>query len=524
MNKRLISILIAALLSLNLVIPALGVASLSNFDRVRTYDDRFSDLSPGLWYYDSVRNAYEYGIMDGRSAGLFNPSGRLTIAESIKLAVCLHQDYYAGVADFSNGTPWYKPYVDYALSHDIITDKYKNYNAVATRSDFAVIITGAMPNEALTPINSIPDGAIPDVDEGYSYGKAVYRLYRAGILTGYEKNGAFYPGRSLSRAEAAAIIERIVDTDSRRTLALATPMTAEQIYKMASPCVFYIEIFDDSGILLKTGSGFFITESGVGVTNYHVLVGAVSAKITTDDGKVFDITGIYDYDWKRDIALVKIDGKGFNHLKIGDSQDIQTGETVYSLGSPLGMQSTFSKGIISQASRDVDGSDYIQIDAAISPGSSGGVLLDVFGRAIGITSASMVEAQNLNFAIPIATLTELSNVDHVPLASILIKAEYYKDYYPAPDFGAYFGIEVFFSDPSGPRNFSYLLSELPDDADAAIDEYLHIVEQNQFTLFSQREGEDGGKILMYHNSNTGVIMTLSRETINNNECFSISLV
>ena len=525
MKKRLISLFVVICLSLCLTVPALGAVGLSNFDKLRTYSNNFTDVSPDAWYFENVKNAYEYGIMDGRSDTAFNPSGKLTIAEAIKLASVLHKCYFTGETEITSasvdGSPWYKPYVDYALANDIIKSQYRNYNANISRSDFAVIIAGSVPDEAVTPINNVPDGAIPDVAYSYSYGEAVYSLYRSGVLSGADNTGTFYPGKTLSRAEAAAVMTRIINADTRLSLALAVPLQAEQVYRLASPCVFYIEVFDKEGLLIKTGSGFFIDESGIGVTNYHVLIGAVSAKITTDGGEIFDVTGIYDYAWKRDIALIQTDGEGFPCLELADSDSVLTGATIYSLGSPLGLQATFSKGIVSQASRDVDNIDYIQIDAAISPGSSGGVLLDVFGRAIGITSASMLDAQNLNFAVPINTLSELAKVAHAPLESLIEKVEYYKDHFPAPDFGAYFGIKPFFTNPSGPTNFSYLLSDLPIDADAAIDRYLHLLEQNQFTLISYREGDNGEEFLMYHNSSYGVRMTVGKELINDKECYSI---
>ena len=527
MKKRLISLIVIVCLSLCMVVPAFGVVGLSNFDRLRTYSGGFADVSHNAWYYDSIRSTYEYGIMDGKSDTIFSPSGKLTIAEAIKLASVLHQCYYTGTTEFNTasaaGLPWYKPYVDYAARNGIITGSYRNYNAYATRGDFAVIIAGAMQGEAVTPINSVPDGAIPDVAESYSYGEAVYTLYRAGVLTGADESGTFYPNRTLSRAEAAAAIMRIIDADTRQSLALAVPLQAEQVYKQASPCVFYVEVFDSEGLVIKTGSGFFITDTGIGVTNYHVLIGGVSAKITTDDGEVFDVSGIYDYAWKRDIALIQTDGTGFPYLEIASSDDVLTGATIYSLGSPLGLQATFSKGIVSQSSRDVDGIDYIQIDAAISPGSSGGVLLDIFGRAIGITSASMLDAQNLNFAVPINTLAGLNRHTHIPLKALLEEVTFYKDHFPAPDFGAYFGIKPFFTNPSGPTNFSYLLSDLPGDADPAIEKYLHAVEQNLFTLIAYREGENGEEFQMYHNSTHGVRLTVGKELINGKECYSIEI-
>ena len=510
-------------LVLSVAIPAFAAASLSNFGRSRVYREGFSDVPQDAWYYAAVRDAYEYGIMDGKRSDIFDPDGKLTIAETIKIAAVLNMCYQTGTINFIQGSPWYATYVDYASQCGIPVDTYSNYGAAATRADFAAIIAGALPDEAITPINHINDGAIPDVFESYSYGSAVYKLYRAGVLTGINGEGLFYPGKSLTRAEAAAIIMRMVNADTRVSFSLSAELTAEQIYKLASPGVFYIEIFDKDKELLKTGSGFFISESGLAVTNYHVVIGGYSAKITTDDGTVMDVAGIYDYNWKKDIALIRIEGSGFKYLELADSSLVQTGATVYTLGSPLGLQASFTRGIISQALREIEGSEYIQLDAPISSGSSGGALLDSSGRVIGITSATAVGAQNINLAVPIRFLDGLSHESSVTLDSILIPAEYYKDYFPAPDFGAFFGVRVFSSDTSrGSLSYSYLLSDLTVDIDEAIDEYTHLVEQNLFDL-SGYITKDDNTFTMYYHPVYGIMLTMGFEKVKGRECFTVTV-
>jgi len=521
MKKRLLVILLVICMSLCLVIPAFGAASLSNFEAYRSYQDRFSDVSRNAWYYDGIRGVYEYGIMDGKSADRFDPSGSLTIAEAIKLASGLHKGYYSGTMDFESGSPWYSPYVDYALGNGIIAEPYKNYNVAATRSDFATIIAGALPDEAVTPINRVDNGTIPDVYEHYSYGSAVYTLYRAGVLTGSDDIGTFYPGRTLSRAEAATIVMRLLKADMRQSLSLSNPLTAEQIYKMASPAVFFVEIFDNNGESVKTGSGFFISDSGLAVTNYHVIIGAASAKITMDNGDIHDIAGIYDYNWKNDLALIKINVENVPYLECADSSKIQTGATVYTLGSPLGLYASFSRGIVSQALREIEGVKYIQLDAPISSGSSGGALLDSSGRVIGVTSATAVGAQNINLAMPINLIDSLSRNNYSPLASVLIKTAYYKDFYPAPDFGAYFGINAFVSESSrGGLKYSYLLSDFKGDIDATIDEYTHLAEQNLF-VHTGYHTIDGIEYKMYYNLYNDVILTFGTDVVKGRDCFTI---
>jgi hypothetical protein len=315
----------------------------------------------------------------------------------------------------------------------------------------------------------------------------------------------------------------MIDANTRVFFSLAKELTAEQIYKLASPAVFYIEIFDDDETLVKTGSGFFISGSGIAVTNYHVVIGASSAKITTDDGKVYEVSGIYDYNWKKDIALIQVMGEGFPYLELANSSRLQTGATVYTLGSPLGLQASFTKGIVSQALREIEGIEYIQLDAPISSGSSGGALLDTSGRVAGITCATASGAQNINLAVPIDFISILSGESHVALESILIPVVYYKNYYPAPDFGAFYDISVFSKESSRwNSSFSYLVSDFPGEVDDIIDEYMHLVEQNLFDYVGYFE-EDGSIFHLLYNSRYSVILVMGIETVKGEECLTITL-
>jgi len=502
-------------------VPAIAAASLSNFQKVRAYQNEFTDVPAGEWYFSGVSSVYERGIMDGKAPGVFDPMGMLTVAETIKLAACLHKGYMTGETDFEPGTPWYAPYVDYCRENGLSAAAYRNYGAAATRSDFALMIADAVPDEALTPLNRIADGAIPDVYESYSYGPAVYKLYRAGVLTGSDDERSFLPGRTIRRAEVAAIISRILEPESRESFSLTSELTAEQIYKLASPAVFYIEIFDKSDTVVKTGSGFFISESGVAVTNNHVITGAYSAKITTDNGDVFDVAGIYDYDRKKDIALIRVEGEGFPYLEFADSEKLQTGATVYTLGSPLGLQASYSRGIVSQALREIEGTEYIQIDAPISSGSSGGALLDTHGRVLGVTSATAVGAQNINLSVPINFINDLDGSEYAPLESILLKTDYYTGYFPAPDLGSFYGIKPFNTETSWrSTTYSYRISELPDSVEDVIECYANLCEQNLFIFYGIAD-EDGSEFMMYYNPQNYVFIEFGTNIVRGRECLSV---
>ena len=180
---------------------------------------------------------------------------------------------------------------------------------------------------------------------------------------------------------------------------------AEEIFKKCSPAVFYVEVYNAAGKSTASGSGFFIDADGTAVTNYHVIDGAYSAKILrSDTGAVCDVAGVYDYNKEGDWAVIKISGSGFPYLTRGDMSTVVGGAAVYAIGSPQGLDNTISEGIISNPSRKLGETTYIQTSAPISHGSSGGALINKYGEVIGITSAGIAEAENIGFALPISSI------------------------------------------------------------------------------------------------------------------------
>ena len=188
-----------------------------------------------------------------------------------------------------------------------------------------------------------------------------------------------------------------------------TILTASEISDKVSPSVFYIEVYDEYSYAMGSGSGFFITSDGLAVTNYHVIKDTESAIITTTNGERYDVTNVIAFDEELDVAIIKISKTSlqkkivteFPAVTVTNADNIKTGQTVYALGSPIGLQNTISNGIISNAKQVVDGDTYIQITAPISHGSSGGALVNEYGEVIGITSSGIDDAQNIGFAIPI---------------------------------------------------------------------------------------------------------------------------
>ena len=180
----------------------------------------FSDVSATDWFYADVQKAHALGLIDGKTAGGFAPGDNLTYAEAIKLAACMHQLHATGsVALEGSGTPWYRVYVDYAVEQRIISEAYdaaRNWNDVATRSGYMEIFVNALPESALPDINSVADGAIPDVPMTHPGSAAIYKLYRAGIVIGVDEARNCNPGSNIRRSEVAAILTRMMDPSARQ--------------------------------------------------------------------------------------------------------------------------------------------------------------------------------------------------------------------------------------------------------------------------------------------------------------------
>ncbi|MBQ3404145.1 MAG: Ig-like domain-containing protein, partial [Oscillospiraceae bacterium] len=217
--KKCISLFLALVLLLSLMPAVLAVEpGLDNFKKTKDYPSGlFTDVKDDAWYHDSVKSAYEYGLVKGVSDTAFNPDGNMTLAEALALADRLHSIFYNGTADFRQGEPWYQVYVDYAKTNGIIPGSgYPDYNAKATRAQFAQIFAKALPESALEKINNIEPWMIPDVSITASYSTAVYILYNAGILTGSDARGTFNPDSNIKRSEVSAIVTRMADTSLRK--------------------------------------------------------------------------------------------------------------------------------------------------------------------------------------------------------------------------------------------------------------------------------------------------------------------
>lgn len=183
----------------------------------------------------------------------------------------------------------------------------------------------------------------------------------------------------------------------------AKELNAKEIYAKCAPATAELQVTAADGDYI--GSGFFIL-SGYLVTNYHVIEGATKIQVTLHNKKTYDATDIVAYDKDYDIAIIRIDAVT-PHLTLNKG-DVTVGETVYALGSPRGLTGSLSDGIVSSASRVMDGMEYIQITAPISPGNSGGPLINAYGEVIGINTFILLDSENLNFALNVFQINKLN--------------------------------------------------------------------------------------------------------------------
>ena len=196
-------------------------------------------------------------------------------------------------------------------------------------------------------------------------------------------------------------------------------LTPQAVYKQVNPAV--VSVIVDMKKATGVGTGVIFREDGYVITNYHVVAGGVECAVLMEDGYSYPAKYVGG-DKQRDVAVLKMDRTGLPVAEFGDSDLLEVGDTVYAIGSPLSLElrGTMTDGIVSAVDRTMEmesgGSlDFIQTNAALNEGNSGGPLINEYGQVVGINVIKMkmrsnnVSVEGLGFAIPSAELRRLVN-------------------------------------------------------------------------------------------------------------------
>ena len=383
---------------------------------------------------------YELGLVSGTGTDasgkpIYELDRAPTRSEAITVLVKL-----LGKADEASKGGWQMPFTD-------VPDWAKNFVGYAytnglTAGTSATTFGGNDPVTAAQYITFVLKALGYSATEDFSWDKAWELSDKLGVTDGrYNASTATFLRGDVFLISEAALHVNV--KDSTQTLAQRliagevfrltqfnrvynipmSELSAEQVFAQCSPAVFFVEVYDKSGQCFATGSGFFLSKDGLAVTNHHVLDGATRAVITTSDTKQrYEVSGVYDFSQENDWAVIQVDGSGFASLDIAPPETVQGGATVYAIGSPKGLQNTISQGLISNPDREVDGVHYIQTSAPISPGSSGGALINKYGQVVGITSAGFASGQNLNLAMSMTKLEGMKTTKLQPISVVTPKA------------------------------------------------------------------------------------------------------
>lgn len=177
-----------------------------------------------------------------------------------------------------------------------------------------------------------------------------------------------------------------------------TARSVEQIAKAARPSVVVITFSGRDGKRQGLGTGFVVGADGLIATNLHVIGEARPVAVELADGKRCDVTSVHASDRSLDLALIRVNAKNLPPLELADSDQVKDGQPVVALGNPLGLKHSVVSGVVS-ARREVEGRSMLQLAIPLEPGNSGGPLLDMQGRVVGVLTLKSLVTDNLGFAV-----------------------------------------------------------------------------------------------------------------------------
>lgn len=336
--------------------------------------------------------------------------------------------------------------------------------------------------------------------------KKLFSTVLAGVFGGLITLGGIYllqdePATvSYAPTSTPAIQQVKFNTSPANSKTIAAPLDFKAAAALATPAVVHISsraeadpnastnpfrfFFDEGGAPRGgTGSGVIYSKDGYIITNNHVVDGAERVSVTLSDNRTFE-ANVIGTDKKTDLAVLKIEATGLPTLKPGNSDAAEVGEWVLAVGNPFDLTSTVTAGIISAKGRSIrilGGGDaieaFIQTDAAVNPGNSGGALVDIQGRLLGINTAIATRSgsyQGYSFAIPVDLVTRI--VD-----DIIEFGSYQR---------AYLGVHIYELDDEAAQDLNIdisqgvVVSELIDGGSA---QYSGMLEQDVIVAIQERK-------------------------------------
>lgn len=179
----------------------------------------------------------------------------------------------------------------------------------------------------------------------------------------------------------------------------ADAISAEAVIEKVMPAIVAIRADTPEGV--SAGTGFLVDSAGVVVTNLHVIEGATRVAVKLHSGDQYTQIKVASFDLDRDLAILRLPGFDLPTVQLGNSDNVKVGATVYAIGNPLGLEESVTKGIVSGIRVRENGTKVIQTDSAVSPGNSGGPLINEKGHVVGVVTFKISAGENLNFAVPI---------------------------------------------------------------------------------------------------------------------------
>lgn len=385
-----------------------------------------------IYYNDYAVKLSEIGVFKGTGSGFELDREPTRLEGLIMLIRLLGKETQANQLSkepcvFTDVPDWGRGYVNYAykngLTKGVASDRFGTQDKMNGKSYMTFLLRslGYSDSENIkdfTWSNSIEYAKSIGLLEDELYFKIVSNTF----IRDYIAKSSYNTLQQPLKGSTSSLIQKLVSSgvitqaqaDSLNAVNNpSTPLSSVEIGKLADAAVLISAVGYDGS--QWTGSGFYTTQDGNLVTNYHVIDGAKTLQITENDGQVY--TGsirIIGYDADKDIAVLDLDKTVKLYIKTGNSDSVVLGEDVFTIGSPYGLKNTISNGIISSLRED----GILQISAPISHGSSGGVLLNNKGLAIGITFSGIEGGENLGFAIPINEYVNMPKNLNLDLAGL----------------------------------------------------------------------------------------------------------